>query len=615
MNSRLRAVYEMACQYFSDGATADIGSDHGQLVIELAQTTSLRPLYATENKDGPLGILKQAVMNSRADIAVLKGDGLKPLLDKDIKNIIIAGMGGYLIADILKTELKSVQTFILQPNNHEPELRGYLAEHGYQIIAEKLVQDHRHIYEILVCQRGAMTLSAKERLFGPVLLKKKGGLFYQKWHRRKEIMQGILSGTKYQKMITWIIEEENEMYKSRREKTLAGMADHSLAIIHSDYPVSNHFVYLTGIARPNMALLLVKRNSEECQEILFIEKPDPLVEKWSGKRMTIAEAQKVSGIADVRYIADLDARVNYFMSRQGYNTIYFLLDEIGIRENHNLNTREALRYRDNYPTLDLRNLYPLTGTLRMAKDETEIANISKAVEITKHGLNHVLSTLHEGLYEYQVQAEFEYQIKYEGSVHPAFPTIAGAGMNGTMLHYGTNRDVIGKDELILLDLGATYEGYCADITRTYPASGHFTERQKQIYSIVLKANQRVSKEARPGLTLVDLNNICKEELAAGLIALGVISRPEELDKYYMHSVSHHLGMDCHDCTIGDNPVLTPGAVISDEPGLYLDEEGIGIRIEDDLLITEDGCRVLSQDIIREIDDIEAYMAKNNPYVK
>ena len=209
--------------------------------------------------------------------------------------------------------------------------------------------------------------------------------------------------------------------------------------------------------------------------------------------------------------------------------------------------------------------------------------------------------------EYQVQAEFEYKVKSLGADGMAFPTIAGSGINGTMLHYETNHDVCKENTLILLDLGARVKGYNADITRTYPVSGKFTERQKAFYNIVLKANQAVAAEARPGVTLKDLNDLCKKVLAEGLIELGLIEKEEEVGKYYMHGVSHHLGIDVHDVTVPEKAKLEPGMIITNEPGLYIDEEEIGIRVEDDLLITEDGCVVLSQDIVRTVEDIEAKM--------
>lgn len=399
------------------------------------------------------------------------------------------------------------------------------------------------------------------------------------------------------------------MYNKRRQQVIDAMDNESLAVIYADSPVSRDFFYLTGIDRENMALLLVKRN-EGVEVQLFIEKPDPTVEKWMGKRMSVKEAKAKSQIDNIKFMESLDNEILLNINRRCIEKMYFLQNEFNLSQNKGLNIRKAQEYRTHFPTIEIKNLYSIIGTLRMQKDSDEIAKVEKAIEMTKNGLNEVLKVLKPGLYEYQVQATYEYSIKYQGSIKPSFPTIAGAGYNGTMLHYGTNRDMIHDGDLILLDLGAMYEGYCSDITRTYPANGKFTPRQKQIYDIVLKANQRVRDEARPGLTPFDLNKICKEVLANGLIEIGLIEKPEELAKYYMHGVSHHLGLDVHDVTIASNAKLRPGAIISNEPGLYIEEEAIGIRIEDDLLITEDGCRVLSQDIMRTTEEIEAYMQEH-----
>ena len=399
------------------------------------------------------------------------------------------------------------------------------------------------------------------------------------------------------------------MYNKRRQQVIDAMDHESLAVIYADSPVSRDFFYLTGIDRENMALLLVKRN-EGVEVQLFIEKPDPTVEKWMGKRMSVKEAKAKSQIDNIKFMESLDNEILLNINRRCIEKMYFLQNEFNLSQNKGLNIRKAQEYRAHFPTIEIKNLYSIIGTLRMQKDSDEVAKVEKAIEMTENGLNEVLKVLKPGLYEYQVQATYEYSIKYQGSIKPSFPTIAGAGYNGTMLHYGTNRDMIHDGDLILLDLGAMYEGYCSDITRTYPANGKFTPRQKQIYDIVLKANQRVRDEARPGLTPFDLNEICKEVLANGLIEIGLIEKPEELAKYYMHGVSHHLGLDVHDVTIASNAKLRPGAIISNEPGLYIEEEAIGIRIEDDLLITEDGCRVLSQDIMRTTEEIEAYMQEH-----
>ena len=176
-----------------------------------------------------------------------------------------------------------------------------------------------------------------------------------------------------------------------------------------------------------------------------------------------------------------------------------------------------------------------------------------------------------------------------------------------MLHYDTNRDVCEDETLLLMDLGAKFQGYCADITRTYPVNGKYTDRQRQVYDVVLAANRAVAKAAKPGMTLKELDDIAKDVLGEGCVKLGLIEKKEDVGTYYMHGVSHHLGIDVHDVTAVWNDKLRPGAIITDEPGLYIDEWEIGIRIEDDILITEDGCEVLSENLMRDPDQIEAFM--------
>ena len=173
--------------------------------------------------------------------------------------------------------------------------------------------------------------------------------------------------------------------------------------------------------------------------------------------------------------------------------------------------------------------------------------------------------------------------------------------------HDTNRDVCEDETLLLMDLGAKFQGYCADITRTYPVNGKYTDRQRQVYDVVLAANRAVAKAAKPGMTLKELDDIAKDVLGEGCVKLGLIEKKEDVGTYYMHGVSHHLGIDVHDVTAAWNDKLRPGAIITDEPGLYIDEWEIGIRIEDDILITEDGCEVLSENLMRDPDQIEAFM--------
>lgn len=410
-------------------------------------------------------------------------------------------------------------------------------------------------------------------------------------------------------------------YNKRRQTVFDRMADHSIAVLYSgiEHHVSadeydlftahanRNFFYLTGLRRDKMALVLDKAAAEP-KTTLFIEEADPAMERWYGRKVTVNEAKQLSGIDNVRFIDELDGALDMIMTREDVYTAYFDTYRHQKEDLPDYNVVKANEFKAAYPGVSIRNLFPFVAEQRMQKDEDEIALTKEAIKLTDTALKNVLANLKPGMFEYEAQADFEYSIRRNGAEWTAFPTIAGSGMNGTMLHYDTNQDMMEDGSLLLMDLGARVRGYNSDITRTYPVNGKYTERQRQVYDIVLEANRTVLKEAKPGMTTVDLNNICKKVLAAGCIRLGLIEKEEEISRYYMHGVSHHLGIDVHDVTVDSNKKLRPGAIISDEPGLYIDEWEIGIRIEDDLLITEDGAVCLSEEIMREADEIEAYMA-------
>jgi Xaa-Pro aminopeptidase len=357
-----------------------------------------------------------------------------------------------------------------------------------------------------------------------------------------------------------------------------------------------------------MALVLSSSASED-KTILFIEEAIPEMERWTGKRVTKDEAKAISGIDDVRFIDGLKSALGRMIVREEVTAAYFDCYRNAMTDVDSYNMQKAKAFVAAYPAVTLKNAHPILAAMRMVKDESEITCIREAIALTDKGLRRILAKLKPGQMEYQAQAEFEYAIRYHGAEGTAFSTIAGSGINGCMLHYETNHCKMEDGKLLLLDLGAKKDGYCADITRTYPVSGKYSERQKQIYDIVLAANLEVTKTAKPGLTLKQLNEICKKKLADGLMAIGKIESEDQIGTYYMHGVSHHLGLDTHDAIAHDETLLAPGMVITNEPGLYIDEEEIGIRIEDDLLITEDGCEVLSAGVMRTTEEIEAFMAE------
>lgn len=407
-------------------------------------------------------------------------------------------------------------------------------------------------------------------------------------------------------------------YQARREAVLEKMVPGSIAILYSgievhvsadeyaNFQANRNFFYLTGLRREQMALVLDKA-VEPARITLFIEEADPNMERWYGRKVTVEEAKEISGIEDIQFISELDNAIGLKLTREDVEQVYFDTYRHSLEDMPDYNVVKANKFRAEYPGIPVRNLFPLVAAERMWKDADEIRLTREAVKLTKEALENVMKNLKPGMKEYQAQADFEYSIFRNGAECPAFPTIAGSGINGTMLHYDTNRDTCQDGSLLLLDLGARVDGYNSDITRTYPVNGKFSERQKQVYDLVLAANRKVAETAKPGMTLKELNEVCKGVLAKGLIELGLIEREEEVSKYYMHSVSHHLGIDVHDVNVAANAKLRPGAIITDEPGLYIDQWEIGIRIEDDLLITESGAEVLSEDIIRTTEEIEAFM--------
>ena len=409
-------------------------------------------------------------------------------------------------------------------------------------------------------------------------------------------------------------------YAKRRSRVLSQMEKGEILVLFSGqgipqsmddccpFEANHHFFYLTGLRRENMALIL-SRSSSEDKTLLFIEEAVPSMERWTGKRMTKDEAKAVSGIEDVRYIDSLPGALGRMSARETVTGAYFDCYRNAMTDTDSYNMQKAKAFAAAYPAVALKNAHPMLAAMRMVKDESEIAQIRAAIALTDRGLRRVLETLSPGQMEYQAQAEFEYAIRWHGAEGTAFSTIAGSGLNGCMLHYETNHCRMQDGSLLLLDLGAKKDGYCADITRTYPVNGKYAARQKEIYDIVLAANLEVTRQARPGLTLKQLNEICKAKLAEGLMAIGKIESADQISTYYMHGVSHHLGLDTHDAIAHDEVPLAPGMVITNEPGLYIDEEEIGIRIEDDLLITESGCEVLSAQVPRTTAEIEALMAR------
>ncbi len=409
---------------------------------------------------------------------------------------------------------------------------------------------------------------------------------------------------------------DKKFYRENRKNLFAKLPENTVSVLSSgyeinrtadenyDFQVNNNFYYLTGITQSKVYLILEK--GEEEKTYLFIDAYDEMYAKWIGHKITKKEASELSGIPQTRifYKDDYEKILGELAAK--YKKIGLDLET---NDNVNYNTfglsLDKEMKEKGFETFDI---YEMIVRLRMAKKPCEIEAIKKAIATTQKGIEAMMKKAEPGLYEYELEAEFDYVLKTSGQKAFAFKTIGASGINATTLHYSANNCKIADGDLVLFDLGAKEEGYSADITRTFPVNGKFTNLEKTIYSIVLSANKKIAEVAKAGMTTMDLQKICVETLTNGCLEAGLIKKPEEIKKYYFHGVSHGLGLDTHDPTIRKDP-LPEGAVISDEPGLYFPEYKIGVRIEDDLYLTKKGAAVLSSSIIKEIEDIEAFMAK------
>lgn len=386
----------------------------------------------------------------------------------------------------------------------------------------------------------------------------------------------------------------------------SGRAPKSTADGLYPFKVNKNFFYMTGLKRENFALAVHKHNGD-LKEKLFIESPNELMEKWYGRKLRKEQAGEISGISEIDFIETLPSWLNKEVYEDHIHTLYFDLEKVSWDEPDGLVHVESKKIQERYPFLSVKTAHPYLAALRTLKSEFELEEMKKAVALTKDALDKMVDVLKPGAHEYQMASTFLHEVYMQGGDGFSFPTIAASGEDAVILHYEENEKEIADGTLLLFDCGAQWNEYCADITRTYPASGKYTDRQKQIYNIVLEAEEACIAAAKPGMTFESMNNICKEILAKGCMEIGLIKEESELSKYYYHGVSHFLGLDTHD--LGKrSTVFEPGMVITVEPGLYIAEEGIGIRIEDDVLITETGSENLSIAIPKTVEAIEDMMA-------
>lgn len=415
-----------------------------------------------------------------------------------------------------------------------------------------------------------------------------------------------------------------DIFIERRRKLMEDKQENSFAVIFSGvapmksldeaYPffVDRNFYYLTGIERENMILFIKKDYLGNYSETLYIEPYDELQAKWVGGRMRPDEAREVSGVENISYVDDFYGELNSFIERnRGLGKLSFYLDFW--RYNKEQADTPAHKFasvlQGKYPFVSLNDIYGDMAAMRAVKCEEELKLMKVAQNHTCQAIKEMLSYCYSGINERELEGVFDFALMKQGVRNHAFPSIVAGGARATTLHYDSNDKVVNDGELVLIDLGSAYENYCADISRTFPVNGKFTERQKQLYNAVLEAQNIVISNARPGLTTGDLNQMVIDYYESRLDDLNLRKDGKGVRDYYYHGVSHQIGLDTHDICTDRERTLRAGMVITVEPGLYVEDEGIGIRIENDILITETGCIDLSSDIPKTVEEIESIMSK------
>lgn len=420
---------------------------------------------------------------------------------------------------------------------------------------------------------------------------------------------------------TYIIDRSPlEEYRERRMELMRRAGDGIIILVgrgddrgYGDvgtFTQEKNFFYFTGIEIPNAVLMMLP---EQRKEILFIPERNLPLERWTGPKLGPGEAaREFTGIEDIRpthggeIIIDhrrrplpawRDVLVSYLQQGKRLHVI--------LRGTSSFEHDLVSSLREQVPTLVVHNLYSDLVDMRRRKSEEEIRLIQRAVDITLEAHRNLATVIRPGVYEYEVQAMAEYTFRKHGAEDVAFPSIVGSGFFSTVLHYDQNIRQMQEGDVVVVDIGAKYGFYCADITRTYPVSGQFTARQRELYEIVLGAQEAVMNELRPGLSIFDLRKIAYNYINSH----GSDKHGQALGQYFIHGVSHFVGLEVHDVGSEHAP-LRPGDVITIEPGIYIPEEEIGIRIEDMYLITEDGFVHMSKALPRAPDEIEALMKRD-----
>ncbi len=427
-----------------------------------------------------------------------------------------------------------------------------------------------------------------------------------------------------------------EVYRARRARLMAAMADSSVALFFSaarrvrqndvyyEYRQNSNLLYLTGATESDCVLMLapdgIRLDSGDTnlyREVLFVQRRDSRREIWNGMRMGAVNARRMLGIAMTVDIDTYPLVLEETLRRSArlyvadWPTLFLENPVFQTRIYSENKTRSLLAKR--FPHVKLHSLVEQMAVMREVKDDEEIGLLRQAVMITIEGFEETIRSARPGMHEYELEAVMEFNFHRLGARSPGYPSIVGSGPNSCILHYIDNRRQTRPGDLVLMDCGAEFHGYTADISRTIPVNGVFSEEQRAIYRLVLEAQDSVLVHCRPGTQWSDIHASARRVIGSGLRELGILQDEADVSWYFMHGTSHMLGLDVHDVRSSD--LLKAGMVFTVEPGIYINEGSpcdprwwnIAVRIEDNILITDDGYEMLSAALPRRPEAIEALM--------
>lgn len=420
------------------------------------------------------------------------------------------------------------------------------------------------------------------------------------------------------------------IFVQNRKRFVSQMLPGSIAIFVSndESPSNGDAIYrfrqnsdlywLSGITQEDSMVILFPDNPDpRYREVLVLVRPNELKEKWDGKRLRAAEAKAISGISTVLWLDSLEAVLQ---------TWVHLADTIYLDTNENDRRSVLLRTRDYRFVDEMRSRYPLHHYERAAKIMKDVRGIKtalevevmqEAIDITDRTFRRLMKFIRPGVWEYEIEAEIVHSFLSQRATGEAYGSIIASGDRARTLHYVSNNQECKDGELILMDFGAEYGGYCADLTRTVPVNGKFTKRQKEVYNACLHLHNYAKSFLKPGVNIVDYTEKVGDEATKQFVKIGLLTRAdvknEDADnrayrKYLYHGISHHLGIDVHDLGTRTES-LKPGMVLTVEPGIYIEEEQMGIRIENNIWITRGGNKDLMKNIPITVEEIESFMKK------